>query len=83
MDEERDYILELGGKRIEENTAEDSSAAQGRPYISVLFECCDVYNRVYKNREGTAYVGWCPKCVRKVTVKVGSEGVNCRFFRAK
>ncbi len=83
MDEERDYILELGGKKVEENAAGDSSSAQGRPYISVLFECCDVYNRVYKNREGTAYVGWCPKCARKVTVKVGAEGVNCRFFRAK
>jgi len=83
MDEEQDYILELGGKRIDPGAEAVSSEAQGRPYISVLFECCDVYNRVYKNREGTAYVGWCPKCTRKVMVKVGADGVNSRFFRAR
>ncbi len=81
MGEEPDYILELGGRKVEKNTANDASG-QGRPYISVLFECCDVYNRVYKNRQGTAYVGWCPKCARKVSVKVGPGGTDSRFFRA-
>jgi hypothetical protein len=83
MDEAQDYILELGGKKVEENLAEESSRATDRPYISVLFECCDVYNRIYKNRAGDAYVGWCPKCARKVAVKIGAGGVSSRFFRAK
>ena len=47
-----------------------------------MFECCNVYGRIYKNKEGTAYVGKCPKCLKNVMVKVGKEGTNNRFFRA-
>lgn len=82
MVEEPDYILELGGRRIPNDTAERTDN-QSRPFISVMFECCDVYSRVYKNREGTAYVGWCPKCAKKVQVRVGADGINSRFFRAR
>lgn len=53
-----------------------------RPFISVMFECCRVYARVYKNKEGTAYVGWCPRCTRQVKVKVGPGGGNNRMFTA-
>jgi len=81
MGEEPDYILELGGRSIPNESA-DTNDGTSRPYISVLFECCSVYSRVYKNRDGSAYVGWCPKCAHKVSVKVGSGGTSCRFFRA-
>lgn len=55
-----------------------------RPYISVLFECCRVYQRIYINREQTAYVGWCPKCCRKLVVKIDPIlGTACRFFKAQ
>ena len=83
MDGEQDYILELGGRRVNSEAPAERVDRDGRPYIGVRFECCGVYTRIYKNREGTAYVGWCPKCARKITVKVGAEGVNCRFFRAR
>ena len=55
----------------------------GKKFISVLFSCCNVYNRIYINHDGTAYTGWCPKCMKKVRVKVGTGGTDGRFFEAK
>ena len=41
-----------------------------RKFLGIYFDCCHVYGRVYKNKEGTAYEGWCPKCRRIVHGKV-------------
>ena len=54
-----------------------------RKYIGVLFECCDVYARVYINRRKTAYVGWCPKCATRVEIKINPRGTASRFFKFK
>jgi hypothetical protein len=56
--------------------------ARRRPWVSIYFECCRVYARVYRNRAGTAYVGWCPRCARQATVHISPEGTSSRFFRA-
>ena len=53
-----------------------------RNFISILFECCNVYARVYKNKAGTHYVGWCPKCTRQIKLKIGPGGTDNRIFRA-
>jgi len=42
-----------------------------------------MYQRVYRNKTETAYVGWCPKCMSKVEVKIGTEGKPNRFFSAE
>lgn len=54
-----------------------------RKYIGVQFECCKVYARIYINKEGTAYAGRCPKCMRPITVRIGAGGTDSRFFKAK
>jgi hypothetical protein len=54
---------------------------QARKYIGMTFECCQVYQRVYVNRQGTAYEGRCPKCMRLFKVKIGPGGTDQRFFR--
>jgi hypothetical protein len=54
-----------------------------RPFISVLFECCRVYARIYLNLEGKAFVGWCPRCQARVELKVDPEGSDARFFSAR
>jgi len=54
-----------------------------RKFIGVMFECCRVYARIYVNCEGTAYTGRCPRCQRRMKVRIGPEGEDIRFFRAK
>jgi len=56
---------------------------ESKKFLGIMFNCCNVYARIYKNKEGTAYVGRCPRCMRSVKVKVGEGGTNTRFFNAQ
>ena len=38
---------------------------KGRPFIGVLFNCCYVYNRVYRQEHGPYYIGRCLRCYRE------------------
>ncbi len=88
MDNEPDYILEIGSSEAKVSNSGQSVRAEdgtskGRKYICVQFDCCNVYNRIYKNRQGTAYEGYCPRCGKRVKVRIGPNGVDARFFRAR
>jgi hypothetical protein len=68
----------------EEKTSEEKSKKESeKKYLGIMFNCCRVYGRIYKNKEGTAYVGRCPRCMRTIKVPVGEGGTNQRFFNAE
>jgi hypothetical protein len=54
----------------------------GRRYVGIHFLCCDTYARVYVNRNETAYEGNCPRCAKPVTLRIGPNGTEARFFTA-
>lgn len=62
----------------------DKPSSQGRKYLGIKFECCDVYQRVYFNEKQKMYIGRCPRCLKRVKIAVDSEkGTSHRFFRAE
>lgn len=84
-----DYRVEIGGMegasgRLGGGCAKpEDGGPSGRPWLAVEFACCGVYNRVYRNQEGTAYEGRCPRCGRPVLARIGPGGTANRFFRAE
>ncbi len=52
-----------------------------KDYLGIIFECCRVYSRIRKNKAGDAYVGWCPRCARKIIIPIHPAGTDCRFFK--
>lgn len=61
----------------------EESKRDQKKFLGVYFECCHVYGRLYQNKDGTAYVGRCPKCLASLRAHIGEGGTNKRFFRAR
>ena len=76
MSDPRDYKIEVSGL----TPPEEGRAPRSRPYLSVQFDCCRVYQRVYRDPDGRSYRGRCPRCGRRVVFAVGEGGTNSRFF---
>lgn len=79
MRDDRDYKVDLSTAGSQ-GPAGDASRER-RPFLSVLFTCCNVYLRVYRSADGSGYRGQCPRCGRIVTFAVAPGGTDERFFR--
>ena len=53
-----------------------------RPFLGVKFDCCSIYSRIYQNKDGTHYIGNCPKCAKQIRIRIGYGGSSNRFFTA-
>ena len=73
--------LDLIDNPFDKNRNGDATTA--RNFVGVHFTCCDVYTRVYINRDQTAYEGNCPKCAKRVRLLIGPGGTESRFFTAR
>ncbi|MCK6455660.1 MAG: hypothetical protein L6Q92_03910 [Phycisphaerae bacterium] len=80
-----DYLLDLSSGSAGGPDGPDASESTppARRWIGVHFECCGVYARIYRLPSGTAYEGFCPRCARRVRVRVDADGTEARFFRAR
>jgi hypothetical protein len=77
MTDPRDYKLDISNLDAGSGNSTPNAA---RPFVSVLFRCCNVYQRIYRSADGTKYDGRCPKCARSVRFLVGDDGTSERFF---
>jgi hypothetical protein len=76
----------MAGENLDISSGQDAAAsnraAGGRPFVGVRFACCEVYSRVYINRQATAYTGYCPRCLKKIELLIAPGGTDSRFFTA-
>ena len=80
MTDDPPYRLDIEGVSPDEPSG--GSPAGERLWLGIVFECCQVYARVYRERSATTYEGRCPKCLRQVRLRVGPGGTDSRFFTA-
>jgi hypothetical protein len=78
MNDPRDYNVELSSD--DKSATGGDKPARARPYLSVHFACCGVYQRIYRDADGKAYRGRCPKCGTPVRFAVGEDGTSARSF---
>jgi hypothetical protein len=57
----------------------DTNEQKKRKFIGIYFTCYNIYGRIY-NYSGKQYEGKCPKCFRRLTVKVGKGSVSSVFI---
>ena len=78
-----DYVVEIAGlQQPAPPHSNVSNRLRDRPWVSVRWNCCGVYSRVYRNAAATAYEGRCPRCTAPVRAAIGPGGTSSRVFEA-
>ena len=54
-----------------------------KQFLGVLFQCCNTYVRIYRNKQGDAYEGRCPSCPRPMRIDIAPHATKQRFFTAR
>jgi len=52
-----------------------------KPFVGIIYDCCNQYGRVYLNRKGDALEGRCPRCMKRVVLRISKDGTDDRFLR--
>jgi hypothetical protein len=76
-------LLDLSSPAPAPPTVVPDARDEASRFLGVHFACCEAYSRVYVNRAGTAYVGHCPRCAKRVEFGIGPDGTSSRFFMAQ
>jgi len=50
-------------------------------FIGILFECCNIYRRIYMNKEKNAYEGKCPNAMERLRWRLDQAERRHVFFR--
>jgi len=80
----RDYKVEISGISSSDSAASASQRTPSpRPFLSIHFACCGVYQRIYRTEDGKAYSGHCPRCAKPVHFAIGANGTDTRYFRVE
>ncbi|MCC5833691.1 MAG: hypothetical protein JJU20_03070 [Opitutales bacterium] len=58
------------------------TASPKRPFLGVHYTTCATYGRLYKNDEGNAYEGRCPRCGHFFRVRIAPGGASTRSCQA-
>jgi len=74
--------LDLTSSDGRSEASKSASEERKGKFLGVHFVCCDVYSRIYLNHDLTAYAGNCPRCAKRIEIRVGGSGTDSRFFTA-
>jgi hypothetical protein len=78
--QDRVDIPNVAGRGEGKGPSSHTAVSGGKRWLGILFNCCHVYGRIYKDDANRRYRGRCPSCGTPIDVPVGPKGTSQRFF---
>ena len=81
----RDYVVDISSlKKSAEPEMTGTTPSRGDGILNILFKCCNVYAKIRRVADGSAFAGHCPKCARGIRIEIDPNSTNTgRFFTAE